>query len=123
MQTGRYYQHSGLFSPVGVLKALVVGLLVSVPAAFVYSYAIVYIPIVGIISFVLTGGFALAVGAAVGALLRSGKVRNQAVAVGTALPVGLFALWAAWVTWVYALLNRSDANVDLLDLALDPVGL
>jgi|HubBroStandDraft_4_1064222.scaffolds.fasta_scaffold91277_2 hypothetical protein len=123
MQADRYYRHSGRFSPIAVAKALGLGLLVSVPMAFVYSYILVYLPIIGVITFLLTAGFAGVVGYAVGAVMHAGKVRNNMAAMTTAVLVGLFALWAAWVTWVYAILHRGDADVGLLDLVLQPAGL
>ena len=84
MLTDRYYTHSGRYSPLAAAKALGLGLVVAVPMAFVYSYAIVYIPIVGIITFILTAGFAAVVGFTVGHLLKSGQVRNNAVSIATA---------------------------------------
>lgn len=123
MQADRYYRHSGRFSPIAVAKAFALGLVVTVPLAFVYSYILVYLPIIGMITFILTAGFAAVVGVVVGRVMHAGKVRNHVVAVATALPVALFALWAAWVTWVYALLHRADADVGLIDLVFDPAGL
>lgn len=123
MQADRYYEHSGRYSPFSVAKALGLGLLVSVPLAFVYAYIIVYIPIVGTITFILTAGFAGVVGFAVGRALHAGKVRNHAVTLATAIPVAIFALWASWVAWVYAILHRADAVVGVLDLALAPATL
>jgi len=123
MNADRYYRHSGRFSPLSVGKAVALGLLASVPMAFIYAYIIVYIPIIGVVTFLLTGGFAAMVGLAVGGALHAGKVRSNVVAVVTALPVALFALWASWVIWVHALLARADADVGLLDLAMSPAGL
>jgi hypothetical protein len=120
METDRYYRHSGRFAPLAVVKALGAGVVSAVPLAFVYSYVLVYIPIIGTITFALTGGFALLIGLAVGKVLHDGKVRNLAVSTATALGAALFSLWAAWVTWVHAILGRADAKVTLADLALDP---
>jgi hypothetical protein len=91
--------------------------------AFIYAYILVYLPIIGVITFILTAGFGGIVGLAVGTLLHSGKVRNKAVAMAAGIPVALFALWMSWVAWVYALLHRGDAEVGLLDLVLNPVAL
>ncbi|APR86600.1 Hypothetical protein A7982_11949 [Minicystis rosea] len=105
------------------MKALAAGLSASLPLAFVYSYIIVYIPIVGVITFALTAGFGALLGFLVGQVLHAGKVRSQAAALAAAVPVSLFALWAAWVTWVYALMHRADVDVAFLDLAANPGGL
>jgi hypothetical protein len=123
MYADRYYRHSGTVPPLGLLKALALGLLVSVPAAFVYAYILVYLPIIGVITFILTAGFGGIVGFAVGAVMHKGKVRNNTAALAAAVPVALFALWASWVAWVYALLHRADAEVGVLDLALNPAAL
>ncbi|MFT3769647.1 MAG: hypothetical protein QM820_29780 [Minicystis sp.] len=120
MHADRYYRHSGRYSPGAVVKALAAGLGASLLLAFVYSYIIVYIPIVGVITFILTAGFGALSGFAVGHLLHAGKVRNQIVTLATAVPVALFALWAAWVTWVYAIMHRADVDVGLVDLAANP---
>ncbi len=123
MASARYYRHSGHFSPLAVAQAVGLGLLVAVPMAFVYSYILVYLPIIGVITFLLTAGFAGTVGLAAGYGMHARKLRNDAAAVATALPVALFALWASWVTWVYAILDRADADVGLVDLAANPGGL
>lgn len=120
MQTDRYYRHSGRFSAIAVIRALVMGLVVSVPLAFTYSYAIVYIPVIGMVTFLLTAAFAVVVGLMVGRGLRSGKVRSSPAALAAALPVAIFALWAAWVSWAFALLRRSDVKLELIDLAASP---
>jgi hypothetical protein len=92
--------------------------------AFLYAYAIVYIPIIGMVSFILTAGFAAIVGAVTGTMLHKGKVRNPAVAYLAALPVAFTALWAAWVAWIYALAHRGEGgNIGVLDLVLNPSGL
>jgi hypothetical protein len=123
MQADRYYRHSGRFSSSAVVKAAGLGLVASVPLAFIYAYVIVYLPIISVITFLLTGGFGALVGFAIGTVMHRGKVRNDVVVLATAILVGLFALWASWVAWVYALLHRADAEVGLLDLALNPIGL
>jgi hypothetical protein len=123
MRADRYYRHSGRFSPFAVARAVALGLLVTVPMAFIYSYILVYLPIIGVVTFLLTAGFAGVVGLTVGSVLHSGKVRNHGVAITATLLVALFALWASWVTWVYALLHRADADVGLVDLAANPSAL
>lgn len=124
MDDSRYYRHSGKFSPGGIVGALGLGLPVAVLMAFLYAYAIVYIPIIGMVSFILTAGFAAVVGAVTGTMLHKGRVRNTAVAYLAALPVAFTALWAAWVAWIYALAHRGEGgNIRLVDLVLNPEGL
>jgi hypothetical protein len=123
MEGSKAYRHSGRFSGLGVARAFVAGILVAVPMAFVYAYAILYVPLVGTVTFVLTGGFAAVVGFVVGYLLHASKVRNQAVTAATAAVVALFTLWASWVVWLYALLHRADVDVGLLTLVTEPSAL
>lgn len=123
MQTDRYYRHSGRFPPLAAAAALVAGLLACVPLAFAYSYIIVYIPVIGTITVFLTIGYGALAGFVAGLAMQRAKVRSRVVSLATAIPVGIFALWASWVTWVYAILRRSDADVGLLDLVLDPAAL
>jgi len=125
MYADRYYKHSGTVPPLAIVKALLLGILAAVPLAFVYAYIIVYLPIISVLTFLLTAGFGAMVGFAVGKVMHSGKVRNNTAALAAAIPVGLFALWISWVAWVYAVLHRGDSPVEVgvLDLVFSPAGL
>lgn len=117
-----FYKPSGRAPGDGIAMGLVVGIAAAIPLAFVYSYAILYIPIIGVVTFILTGGFGLLLGVAAGSPMHARKVRSPLVASLVGFGVGLVALYAMWVVWLYGLLQRSDAGseVTLLGLATWP---
>jgi hypothetical protein len=115
-----YYRHSGSFRITGLAMALVGSLLASLVLAAAYAYLILYIPLAGIVTFLLTGGFAAGVGWVTGALLRRGHVRNMLLGSALALGVALVAWWFHWCTWLFALLHRAGQDVSLVAIALQP---
>jgi hypothetical protein len=117
------YSHSGRFTTGGIIRGLITGGLVGLMLGFIYPYVILYIPVVGSISFIISGGFGLVVGAVIGMALKRGKVRNLGVAALTALPAIAVAYYLSWVVWVYAFLHQRDADVPLLGLLLQPSAL
>lgn len=120
-----FYKPSGKAPGDGIAIGLAVGIAAAIPLAFIYSYAILYIPIIGIVTFILTGGFGLLLGVAVGSPMHSRKVRNPMLASLMGFLTGLVALYAMWVVWLYALINRGDQppeDLTLLGLALSPLG-
>ena len=116
----QFYNHSGKLSAQLILGIPLV-LIVTILLAFIYAYAVVYIPIIGYLSVLFTIGFALGVGYSTASVLQFFKTRNTTLAVIIGLFVGLFALYAAWVTFEYALWNRdSPEPINLLRLAARP---
>ena len=77
------YRHSGRFPLPGVALSLVAGTAAGVILAFVYAYLVLYIPLAGYLTFILTAGFGGLAGGATGVLLHWQKVRNNAVALST----------------------------------------
>lgn len=120
MTQGMYYQHSGNFSVAGAVMGLVVGAAVGIPLAFAYSYLILYIPVVGAITFLFSAGFGAAVGIATALGLKSQKVRNVWVALVVTVASGLVAFYSSWAVWIYALLRRANLEVNLLPILLQP---
>ncbi len=118
-----HYQPSGKFSAKGLFLTPAFGVPVGVLAAAVYAYVILYLPIVGYVSFLLTFGLGFVVSLAVGAGLTRGKVRSRAVGLALALFVGLATLYASWATWCFALIQRADGDVSLLGVFFSPGGL
>src|SRR5688572_3905604 len=115
-----YYRHSGRFSPPGALIGLAGGLLAGVALAFAYAYSLAYIPIVGIVTFILSAGFGALVGFVTGRLLRVGHVRNNAVTTIVTLTVALVAFYMSWVAWIHAIAGRADADIPLAEIASQP---
>lgn len=118
-----YYRHSGKFSPDAPFVALAAGLPAALVLSWVYAYAILYIPIVGIVTFILTGGLGAGVGFATGFVLNARKVRSAAVAWGVGLFVGFVTLWLSWVSWTVGLLRRGDGDVSWLAVLFSPADL
>jgi hypothetical protein len=120
MEPRKFYSHSGKIAPQLVLGIPVL-LIISILLAFAYAYSVVYIPVIGYLSFLLTIGFALGVGYSTAVILQFFKTRNTIFALCFGLISGIFALYAAWVTFEYVLLNKSVAEeVELARLAFNP---
>jgi hypothetical protein len=118
--TGRYYRHSGRFAAGGVAVALGVGGVIGVVLGVVYAYVDLYIPIGGWVTFLITGGTGFLMGWIVSKLLKSGKIRNMAVAMLIAAVVSGVLYVASWEAWLYALLQRANQPVSPLDLLTHP---
>jgi len=116
----QFYVHSGKIAPQLVLGVPIL-LIISTLLAFAYAYSVIYIPIVGYLSFLLTLGFALGVGFCTAIVLQFFKTRNSFFALFFGLGSGIFALYAAWVTFEYVLWNKNATEpIELLQL-VDPV--
>lgn len=120
MSTPGYYQHSGKVPVLGVLLTSALAVSAALLLATVYAYAILYIPIRGYVTFILSGGFGFLMGIAVVSALEKGKLRNAAASLALGAAVTLFAFYAHWVIWTYAILRRGDVDVSLAALWLNP---
>jgi hypothetical protein len=115
-----YYQHSGNYSASGVLGSLLGGAAATVVLAFVYAYVILYCPFI-YINFFASLFFGGVVGFVGTTLLKRQKVRNNQVAAAAGLVLGLIAVYAQWIVWMFGFLGRADVEGrSLLALALDP---
>ena len=104
-----YYQPSNKLPIGGVLLFLLGGALASAVLAFVYIYAIWYIPFV-YINFFLCLGFGLVLGGVLMLLARAGKLRSP-VGVGMlALLVGLVAVYLQWSVYLTLLFNSETTG-------------
>lgn len=61
----------------------------------IYTYGITYIPLV-YINFLLTAGYGLALGLAVGSAAKAGKLRNNFVLTSLVFIFGLLGIYVAW---------------------------
>jgi hypothetical protein len=89
------YKHSGAVTVTGTLLGLVCGGVAAVALAFVYTYAIVWIPLI-YVNFLLTVCFTAGIGFAVAIGAKAGKLRNMAVAGLLGAFCGLVGLYTAW---------------------------
>ena len=119
MSAPAYYRHSGSFSPtllvLGVLIALVGALLV----AWIYAYAIYYIPFIYINVF-LTAGFGFALGMISVHVMRGAKLRNGGFFGAVALLITAVAFYGHWAASVGIVLRASDVDIMAMDVALQP---
>ncbi len=119
-QSAQFYTHSGKidFKVLGGIPAITI---VSVVLSFIYSYSVVYIPIVGYFNIILTLCFSAAMAVVTGQILRFFTVRNSTFSFCFGLLSGLIALYFSWVTFEYVLINRySEEGLELMPLAKDP---
>lgn len=98
------YRHSGKFGAHALLVVPLVGVLLGWPLGLAYAYLIRWIPFV-YLNALLTLGYGLLLGVAVGWALKRCQVRNVAVATVLAGGVGLAANYFQWNGLVHALID------------------
>jgi hypothetical protein len=91
----KFYEHSGRGGTWGVPLAAVIGVIAALVLAVAYVYILNWIPLI-YVSFLATGAFGFAVGAAVGWGAKIGKLRNMTIAVALGVLVGAIAMYFAW---------------------------
>jgi len=120
MTHSRYYQPSGRVSP-RVLLLGVLALPALALAATLYSYVTLYLPIIGLVTVILTVGLGFGSALATNLVLHHGKVRSRWFAALVSLGLGLFTTWFMWVTWGYAVLHRGEgSDVSFLAMVWPP---
>lgn len=116
MESRQFYVHSGKIAPQLVLGVPIL-FIISTALAFAYAYSIVYVPYI-YVKFLLTLGFAFGVGFSTAIVLQFFKTRNTIFALCFGLVSGLFALYAAWVTFEYVFLDEMyKEHIELTRLA------
>lgn len=104
-----YYQPSNKMPIGGVLLFLLGGVLAAAVLAFVYIYAIWYIPFV-YINFFLCLGFGLVLGGILMLLARAGKLRSPKGVAVLAVLVGLAAIYLEWSVYLTLLFNSETTG-------------
>ena len=119
-----FYSHSGRFSPLVVLTFPIV-FVASIFMAFVYNWMVIYIPIIGYFSILLTFGYAVIIGLTVAFCLTLFKVRNIWVSRLTGIFCGSLALYLAWVVFIYLFMGKFSpkSEVTLLAALFSPLGI
>ena len=116
------YKHSGeigsaafVAPPLAMLAALVLSL--------IYAYIDVWSPITGYISILFVLGLAIGLMFSVRMITKLTKCRSPGFALALGLFTGVFALYASWAFFEYALLSRFDDSFDagMLDVLLAPL--
>ncbi len=117
-----YYHHSGKYTPDGLLFGLLAGMLLAVPAAFLYSYGLFEIDSAKL-RLLCPMGFGALIGAACGAVMYWGKVRNLLVAGMVGAIASSFALYISWLAWILHLLYPERWIFNLTRPAMHPLNL
>jgi len=119
---GLFYKHSGKFGPLTFVLPVIL-LPVCLVLAFIYTYAVVYIPLVGYVTFLLTGGFGFLVAMAVMMLIVFAKVRSGLICRLTGLFAGLVAWYLSWAVFIHLMLKRADEPVSFFTIVFKPFGI
>jgi hypothetical protein len=119
MHDERFYRHSGQFSLTGLVIGLTVTSIVGSALAFIYAYALIYIPLI-YINALLTLGFGIALGFIAAGFISLFKIRNTRQAcIMTFLGV-LAAYYMVWVFWMIAHIHGELPNASAWALAKHP---
>lgn len=104
-----YYQPSNRMPLGGTLSALLLGLPTAVVLAFVYVYAVWYIPLV-YLNFFFTLGFGFGMGWVLKQAIRTGKLRSPRQAGWLAVAVGLWGWYVQWAVYAVLLMNAGTTE-------------
>ena len=119
--TDRYYRHSGRVPTMGTVWMLIGGGVVASVISFLYALLDYYNPLV-YFTFIGTIVFGLTTGGAVmwGGIL--GKVRNNQFSFIVGIVLGLFAIYMAWVWFIWLLVEEIIFEPGALFQAMQFVG-
>ena len=90
-----FYRHSGVVPVGGLVQTIFAGLGSAISIGIVYSFAMVYIPII-YLNFLGTAGFGFAIGYLVKQSARAGKIRNRFVPATIGFLSAVVGLYFAW---------------------------
>ncbi len=105
----RYYRSSGAVPVGGILFAFGLTLGAVVVLGFLYALLDFFNPIV-YLTFLATIGYGVVVGKILKATLVSGKVRNRGVSIVLSVMLGLLAVYATWVSFIWILAQQEGEN-------------
>lgn len=105
----KYYQASGKFNPLAFLYFIGIALIALPLLGLIYAYAIWYIPFI-YINFIIAAGFGFAIGwLMTNVVVKYGKIRNNALAIGLSVLAGCIALYFHWAVWADLVLNAGES--------------
>lgn len=94
-----YYKPSGKSNPISFLY-LILAICIAAPIlAFVYAYAILWIPII-YLNLLCLAGIALGLGFVANFVIGLGKVRNRLLALVFGLLIAVAGYYFSWVVWI-----------------------
>ena len=109
----RVYKTSGTFDPVGLGLGIAIAVAAMFPIAFLYAYAIRYIPFI-YLNFLISFGAVFAVAYAYVWGEGLGKNRSRLASLAGMLFVGILTLYVFWVTFLFVLLRHDIGYGKLL---------
>jgi hypothetical protein len=113
-----YYTPSGKFNPTTFLY-LLIAICIAVPiVALIYTYAILYIPLI-YLNFLCVIGIAFGIGYVASFVIGLGKVRNKLLAFGIGLILGLTCLYGSWLIWIHYYANQ-EFSISYMQLVENP---
>ena len=108
-----YYRHSGKIGLAPIL-VLVAGIPIIALLSAVYSYLVVWCPVIGYVNILFLGGFIIASGFVLTTIAQLGKSRSPTAMALLGLVCGLVAVYFAWIFFIKALFKDQVAIVDLI---------
>src|ERR1700690_1031081 len=100
------YRHSGKFTAQGLLLPIAAAGVVGYPLGLAYAYLVRWIPIV-YVNILVTAGYGYAFGWLTMRLLKTGKVRNTALAAACGALAGLIGVYWNWNGHIHVLFENS----------------
>ncbi|KAB8155261.1 hypothetical protein EZY14_005070 [Kordia sp. TARA_039_SRF] len=105
----KYYTPSGRVNSISFLYLFLAIFIAAPLLTFIYTYAVLYIPIV-YLNILCVVGIAFGLGYIANFVVGLGKVRNKMVALLFGLIIGISALYFSWIIWLHYHLNDSAFN-------------
>lgn len=115
-----YYRHSGQFSLGSVALGTLAATAIGSALAAAYAALVLYIPLAGVITFILSIGFGVLLGLVTAGALRWAKVRHEGIAFLSSATVALSSFYVSWAVWTWLLLRQSKVEAHLSALAAQP---
>ena len=100
----------------------IVSAIATIVLAIIYSYVIVYVPLVGYVSVIFVGGLIIGIGLLIFGLGRATKCRNPNFLRLVGIICGLLAFYFSWAAFEYVLFDQFDNGIawTMVDVFLSP---
>jgi len=115
MNKAAYYKHSGTVGSTGPILMTVLGILTGLIGGVIYGFAMQYCPLIYLNAIIMIG-FGCIVGVATGMGAKKGKVRSNTVVMIFGAITGLIAIYAGWISWIYAFTQQKILIFSPLDI-------